>query len=173
MITKFVKKILEVKKGVLKLKILDYLFQQLVGKLIYSSCGFHSLHCCANCLQFLTSPPIEDLLIFAKENGFTNIGELFSGEVSRNCFKKRNFTAKNFSANWMVKIAEHFWADDADFEAVPFPSAFEMANRLRGNNSLLLVPYDCDKNSEPCNRGGQAAHWAIVVREPFVIACSK
>ncbi|KAJ1547721.1 hypothetical protein HK096_000679, partial [Nowakowskiella sp. JEL0078] len=30
------------------------------------------------------------------------------------------------------------------------------------NHGLVLVPYDRDKNNEPCIRNGHAAHWAVI-----------
>ena len=33
---------------------------------------------------------------------------------------------------------------------------------LGGGKAALLVPYDCDRNHEPCDRGGVSAHWALI-----------
>lgn len=49
---------------------------------------------------------------------------------------------------------------DVAVENVPSVTQME---QLVQENALLLVPYDCDKNHQPSNRGGHSAHWCLVV----------
>lgn len=63
----------------------------------------------------------------------------------------------------MTKIAQNFWSSEALIEVLDFPTPFKIVEQFTRCNSLLIIPYDCDKNFEPCKHFGQFAHWAVVV----------
>ena len=79
----------------------------------------------------------------------------------------------NFNQNEFEWIKTKFlalWLSDFTNRIYPtflttvgeFPTPEEIISHLN-KGSAILVPYDCDKNFEPCNRGGHAAHWAVIV----------
>uniref|UniRef100_A0A8R1XY85 Actin maturation protease n=1 Tax=Onchocerca volvulus TaxID=6282 RepID=A0A8R1XY85_ONCVO len=73
---------------------------------------------------------IDEIFQLAKQKGYTNYGEIFSGMLSMLIFN--------------------------------VPSTAEM-EKLIQENALLLMPYDCDKNHQPSNRGGHNAHWCLII----------
>lgn len=73
----------------------------------------------------------------------------------------------------MKKIALNFWSKEALIEVLIFPTPSTIINHLSNSNSLLIVPYDCDKNFEPCNHNGKFAHWAVIVSYFCLFYCLK
>ncbi|VDK88645.1 unnamed protein product [Litomosoides sigmodontis] len=85
---------------------------------------------------------MDEIFQYAKRKGYTNHGEIFS-------------------ADWLADIAASLWPMlDVAVENVPSTTQME---QLVQENALLLVPYDCDKNHQPSNRGGHSAHWCLVI----------
>lgn len=70
-----------------------------------------------------------------------------------------------FDASQMAQLAESYYAPHIQSISWsdPWDGLFirEMLEKL-SNGSVLLVPYDVDKNHEPCLSGGKKAHWAAV-----------
>uniref|UniRef100_A0A914HK95 Actin maturation protease n=1 Tax=Globodera rostochiensis TaxID=31243 RepID=A0A914HK95_GLORO len=76
-----------------------------------------------------------------------------------------------FSAAWMCELVERLWPKKYQLNPTQFPTANAIIQHLISGKSAserrcpttVLVPYDCDKNFEPCNRQGNAAHWALII----------
>uniref|UniRef100_A0A915ENL2 Actin maturation protease n=1 Tax=Ditylenchus dipsaci TaxID=166011 RepID=A0A915ENL2_9BILA len=107
-------------------------------------CGFSSLTAAA---KTLCDPDalftIDEAMRIAKEMGKTKEGEIFS-------------------ADWMAEISNHlFPTTHAYASAFPTPSALLTVLGSK-KKQLILVPYDCDKNFEPCEKDGKNAHWAVL-----------
>lgn len=70
-----------------------------------------------------------------------------------------------FDASQMAHLAETYYAPHVRSIAwsEPWDGLFvrEMLEKL-SSGSILLVPYDVDKNHEPCMSGGKKAHWVAV-----------
>ncbi|EJD73827.1 hypothetical protein LOAG_18775 [Loa loa] len=85
---------------------------------------------------------VDEIFRYAKQKGYTNHGEVFS-------------------ANWLADIVVSLWPVlDVAVENVPSTARME---QLIQKNALLLIPYDCDKNHQPSNRGGRSAHWCLII----------
>ncbi|CAI4231659.1 unnamed protein product [Auanema sp. JU1783] len=91
----------------------------------------------------VTEYSLDNVLQKAKELKLTNFGEMFS-------------------ASWLVKLTEELWNDAVVGEVEEFPSPERVVSGL-GNEEVLLVPYDSDRNFSPCAKNGHTAHWAIVI----------
>lgn len=64
-------------------------------------------------------------------------------------------------ADWLADVVISLWPMlDVVVENIPSTAQME---QLVQENALLLIPYDCDKNHQPSNRGGRSAHWCLVV----------
>ncbi|CAG9534799.1 unnamed protein product [Cercopithifilaria johnstoni] len=85
---------------------------------------------------------MEEIFYHAKQKGYTNYGEMFS-------------------ADWLADVAVSLWPM-LDVTVENIPSTIRMEQFIQ-ENALLLIPYDCDKNHQPCNRGGHSAHWCLVI----------
>uniref|UniRef100_A0A0R3RR96 protein-serine/threonine phosphatase n=1 Tax=Elaeophora elaphi TaxID=1147741 RepID=A0A0R3RR96_9BILA len=85
---------------------------------------------------------VDEIFQYAKQKGYTNYGEMFS-------------------ADWLADIMVSLWPV-LDVAVKDVPSTAQM-EQLVQENALLLIPYDCDKNHHPSNRGGRSAHWCLVV----------
>lgn len=46
---------------------------------------------------------------------------------------------------------------------ITFPTPDDIVEALTIKKSLLIVPYDCGSNFEPCLQNGIKAHWCIIV----------
>lgn len=86
------------------------------------------------------------LLEVAKEKGYTGFGEMFS-------------------AYEMTSLAKSYFEDLLDAETWDSPWDLSLLQRLIQaliSGGMALVPYDVDKNHEPCLAGGKKAHWAAI-----------
>ena len=85
---------------------------------------------------------IEDLLKVAQENGFTYHGEMFSAQdmgLLAEQYYKLKYKVVNDSLEDYLGLLHHL------YQGYP-----------------VLVPYDADRNHEPCLKKGHKAHWAVV-----------
>ena len=121
--------------------------QFILGKISVtrSSCGLVALKLAADTLKISplkSTNEIEDLLKVAQENDFTYHGEMFSaldmGLLAKK-FYELKFTVVNNGLEDYVQLVKHL------FKGYP-----------------VLVPYDADRNHEPCLKGGHKAHWAVI-----------
>uniref|UniRef100_A0A915AMT2 Actin maturation protease n=1 Tax=Parascaris univalens TaxID=6257 RepID=A0A915AMT2_PARUN len=114
-----------------------------VGSILQNGpqCGLVALQMAAASFG-LPSVDVQHIHRLAKERGFTNRGEMFS-------------------VDWLCELALLIWPTlRGTVEYMPTP---ERLTALLREQYAILVPYDCDKNNEPINRDGNAAHWCIVV----------
>uniref|UniRef100_A0A1B6CH70 Actin maturation protease n=1 Tax=Clastoptera arizonana TaxID=38151 RepID=A0A1B6CH70_9HEMI len=88
---------------------------------------------------------IEDLYKEALEKGFTKKGEMFSVE---NLY----LLAESKLSNWFT--IRHYGGGLLKHQEMIF-------NALKAG-SIILVPYDADKNNTPCCKRGYSAHWAVL-----------
>ncbi|XP_071079323.1 actin maturation protease-like [Haliotis cracherodii] len=74
--------------------------------------------------------------------------------------KKYSHQGELFSADWVIHLARDMLRCDAEQLAMTEGRGAVVWKMLRG--SLLLVPYDADKNHYPCLKKGHKAHWALI-----------
>ncbi|VDP08261.1 unnamed protein product [Soboliphyme baturini] len=84
-----------------------------------------------------------DICETAKALGITSHGEMFSVE-------------------WMGNLAVAIYECHTEVADSRKVSGRSLAERIL-NKTAVLVPYDCDKNFEPCEKAGNTAHWALLV----------
>lgn len=89
----------------------------------------------------------EDILKVAKASGYSNKGEMFS--------------AKNMH-NLLNEITDSLNCKKYEFEYCKDLLTADRVIDSLVKGSMMLVPYDCDKNHSPCLKKGHSAHWAIV-----------
>ena len=109
------------------------------------SCGFAALATALNS-NYSENIKLAELVELAQNDGITNCGELFS-------------------VNWLVEFITRHWPQ-IHSQIMDFPTPFCIIQHFMKNVEFLtsfLIPYDCDKNFEPCNKNGHSAHWAILV----------
>lgn len=112
---------------------------------IIISCGLVALKLAGDILkrpQSNCTNKIEDLLKVAQDNGFTYHGEMFSARDMGLLAKKYyelTFDVINSGLDDYVQILDHL---------------------CRGYP--VLIPYDADRNHEPCLKKGNKAHWAVI-----------
>ncbi|GMT11077.1 hypothetical protein PFISCL1PPCAC_2374, partial [Pristionchus fissidentatus] len=94
-------------------------------------------------LRYLTGEEITvaDLFNRAVQSEFTKQGEMFE-------------------ASDLLNLSSHPSIVSTLLTPLPSPSTVVQSIIDR---SLILIPYDCDRNHEPAMRKGVAAHWAIIV----------
>ncbi|XP_016317644.1 actin maturation protease isoform X2 [Sinocyclocheilus anshuiensis] len=122
------------------------LFNKYVPSLIQDGpqCGLVALWMATHLLQPPKTVVLETLVQMAKDNGYTEQGEMFS-------------------ASDMAKLAEEVCGCRVQ----------RLSGGMMGENTAVilkhlaggqpvLVPYDEDFNHEPCLRNGHKAHWAVV-----------
>lgn len=100
-------------------------------------------------MLFNGSPTADDLLKSGVRCKFTNNGEIFSTSWLLELLKE-NLNASNVKPD---KIRCYTYDGSLDSEFVK--------EKLR-QHSMLLVPYDADKNHSPCNQNGHKAHWCLI-----------
>lgn len=117
-------------------------------------CGLSALSMAAELLQkqdndgaicpMEETQELDNLLKMAQARGFSYQGEMYSAEN-------------------LAKLAKEFYG----FEYLVTRTAFEdtsnnfvISEVLKGN--AVLIPYDADKNHEPCLENGHRAHWALI-----------
>ncbi|CAJ0956715.1 unnamed protein product, partial [Mesorhabditis belari] len=67
-----------------------------------------------------------------------------------------------FSAQWLTQLVDEVMPE-LSTECRKFPTEQEIIDSLH-NQSLFIIPYDCDKNHMPSmERNGEAAHWCLVI----------
>jgi hypothetical protein len=108
------------------------------------SCGLVALRVGA---EFLLQEKIDKktgaaLLEYAKEQGFTSEGEMFSATELRS-------------------VAVEFYGLKEAMVVQPMNVLAIVKNLSCGRP--VLVPYDNDKNNRPCNKLGHSAHWATLI----------
>ncbi|KAF8384638.1 hypothetical protein PRIPAC_73780, partial [Pristionchus pacificus] len=94
-------------------------------------------------LRYLTGEEIcvSDIMKNAVESGFTKQGEMFE-------------------ASDLLSLSIH--PSVSSSLLAPLPSPTTVVQSIL-NRSIILIPYDCDRNHEPSLRKGVAAHWAVIV----------
>ncbi|GAV07264.1 hypothetical protein RvY_17123 [Ramazzottius varieornatus] len=113
------------------------------------SCGFAALCVSAQVLaprtdlgtDALSPQGPQNLIDWAKYQGYTHCGELFSVD------------------NVAAILSEHFVCAPA---VLPFSDNETILRRLDADQ-IFLVPYDHGPNHEPINKNGHGAHWCIVL----------
>jgi hypothetical protein len=90
--------------------------------------------------------PSSTLLEFARNMGITYSGEMFSAE------SMAILAEKYYSPN----LKSEHWSSDWD------SSFLERLLGMLCKGGMALVPYDVDKNHEPCMSGGKKAHWTAI-----------
>ena len=92
--------------------------------------------------QHESTNEIKELLRVAQELGITHYGEMFSARdmgLLAKKYYKLNFEVNNNGLEDCRKLIKHLCAG--------YP---------------VLVPYDEDRNHEPCLKRGHKAHWAVL-----------
>jgi len=87
-------------------------------------------------------PTVEEMIVYARDKGWTNMGEMFS------CVA-------------MKSLVETF-IPGASASLVEGAKEIDIIQHLL-NGGVALVPYDKDRNMGPCHKGGLKAHWALLV----------
>jgi hypothetical protein len=68
----------------------------------------------------------------------------------------------HIAAAWLALTSQSI-IPDCDAAVMSTPStARQLIQHIR-DDQTLLVPYDCDKNHEPCLASGHKAHWCVLV----------
>ena len=112
-------------------------------------CGLVVLKLCSDMVQKdihvknkCPDKEIFDLLQLAKDSGFTYHGEMFSARdmsVLAKMYYQMNYKVVTSGLEDYTGLIHHI---------------------LQGYP--VLVPYDADRNNEPCLKNGHKAHWAVV-----------
>lgn len=85
---------------------------------------------------------LDSLLKLAQLRGFSEHGEMYSAEN-------------------LAELAKEFYGHNCVvLNGALNDGNFIVSEIMRG--SAVLVPYDADKNHEPCQQNGHRAHWALV-----------
>jgi len=84
---------------------------------------------------------LDSLLKMAQMRGFTRQGEMYSAEN-------------------LAKLAKEFYGLECLVTSVGFEDNSVVSEVMKG--SAVLIPYDADKNHEPCLENGHRAHWALL-----------
>ncbi|KHJ43364.1 hypothetical protein D918_06599 [Trichuris suis] len=108
-------------------------------------CGIVALYIAASCLEVPCLPTVEQIMQTAKHMGISHFGEILSG-----------------IAYWMAQLANRMLNCCAKVVDISELNYRKIVEHLL-NNGPVLIPYDSDKNFEPCMKGGRNAHWCVVV----------
>ncbi len=81
---------------------------------------------------------------FAKQQGFTKRGEMFSTQYMQHVLKEH------------LKLR-------AEILQIQSLNEIKLIELLLSSSQAILVPYDADKNHTPCLAGGHKAHWCVLV----------
>lgn len=118
------------------------------------TCGLIALKLAADILRTTGSQPIlkeseeneiAELLQLSKDSGFSYHGEMFSARDMASLAKKYyniNFKVLSSGLEDCEGLVKHV------FQGYP-----------------VVVPYDSDRNNEPCLKRGYKAHWAVITGE--------
>jgi hypothetical protein len=95
------------------------------------------------------TPTADELLDSAKTLRYTNNGEMFSTKWLLDLFKE-TLTSTTLNPK---NLREYLYDGVLDSEFI--------REKLK-QHSMLLVPYDADRNHSPCNNRGHKAHWCLI-----------
>ncbi|XP_008280751.1 actin maturation protease [Stegastes partitus] len=106
-------------------------------------CGLVALWMAAHLWQPQLSVDMDTVVQTALSRGYTAQGEMFSAEnmallAEEVCGCKAELLSGGLRDNNAAAVIAHLWG-----------------------RQPVLIPYDEDFNHEPCQRGGQRAHWAV------------
>lgn len=108
------------------------------------TCGICSLS-----MLFSGNPTLDDLLKKSQERNYTNNGEMFSAHWLLELLKD------SIESSHLKPDKIHCYIYDGNLN-----SDF-IKEKLR-RHSMLLVPYDADRNHLPSNQNGHKAHWCLI-----------
>lgn len=100
-------------------------------------------------MLFSGTPSADDLLKNGQKLNYTNNGEIFSAQWLLELLKENLET----SALKADKTRSYIYDGNLDSEFIK--------EKLQ-QHSMLLVPYDADRNHLPSNQNGHKAHWCLV-----------
>lgn len=100
-------------------------------------------------MLFGGTPTADVLLQNAKKLNYTNNGEMFSALWLSEVLKGNLVNARNKPD----KIRSYIYDGNLDSEFIK--------EKLMCH-SMLLVPYDADRNHAPCQQDGHKAHWCLI-----------
>ncbi|XP_059150047.1 actin maturation protease-like [Physella acuta] len=106
-------------------------------------CGFVALAMAAQ-LTHVKSVTTEEIFLEAKHKGFSKQGEMFSAQ-----------SMQEMASIFLACKVEHVHQTQ---EKLTWK--YLVQHLMKG--SLLLVPYDADRNHSPCQKKGHKAHWALI-----------
>ena len=106
-------------------------------------CGLVALSMASQLIHSPTDAEPLQLLKYAKENGYTKQGEIFSSQH-------------------LLTIAQATLSCSGEIIDSSKITPFSLINFI-ASNKAILVPYDCDKDHTPCQASGHLAHWCIIV----------
>lgn len=104
---------------------------------------------CSLSMLFSGTPSADDLLKNGQKLKYTNNGEIFSAQWLLELLKENLET----SALKADKTRSYIYDGNLDSEFIK--------EKLQ-QHSMLLVPYDADRNHLPSNQNGHKAHWCLV-----------
>lgn len=98
---------------------------------------------------FKGRPSADDLLKSAKQLNFTNNGEMFSAKWLLDLMMINIDNTSSFNPK---KVRSYIYNGQLDSEFIK--------EKLK-NHSMVLIPYDADRNHYPCCVNGHKAHWCL------------
>lgn len=119
-------------------------FSEIDKFILGPTCGL-----CALSMVFCGTPTTDDLLKNAVKLKFSNSGEMFSAQWLLDTLK----SSISLSSLKQEKTRAYLFDGELDSEFIK--------DKLR-NHSLILVPYDADRNHSPSNKNGHKAHWCLI-----------
>lgn len=105
---------------------------------------------CAISMLMCGLPTVDELLRNAICQKYTNNGEMFSAQWLLNLLKQ-NLNNSSIAGPESIRAYIYDGTLDSDF----------IKEKLK-THSMLLVPYDADKNHSPHNDNGHKAHWTLI-----------
>jgi hypothetical protein len=103
-------------------------------------------------MVFRGVPSADELLNRAMTKRYTNNGEMFSAAWLLELMKE-NLSCSNATSK-PDKIRSYIYDGNLETEFIK--------EKLK-QHSVLLVPYDADRNHSPCNQNGHKAHWCLIL----------
>lgn len=97
------------------------------------------------------TPAADELLKNAVKLKYTNNGEMFSAKWLLDLLKESLIPSSLINP---TNLRPYIYDGNLDSEFIK--------EKLK-RHSMLLVPYDADRNHAPCNQNGHKAHWCLVV----------
>lgn len=108
------------------------------------TCGMVALS-----MLFGGTPSADDLLNYARNQKYTNNGEMFSALWLSEALKA-NLIKSRIKPD---KVRSYIYDGNLDSDFIKMKLMC---------HSMLLVPYDADRNHAPCNQDGHKAHWCLI-----------